>query len=702
MPVSSTEELRQALLRPRNVALIGASDSASKLTARPQIFLRQHGFSGAVFPVNPRRETVLGAPAFARITDIPEKIDHAYILLDTDLALDALEDCAKAGVKVVSILADGFAEAGDIGEARQKRLLDIAAAGALTIIGPNSMGVVDTGSGFVCTTNAAFAVDGLSKGRYAVISQSGSVIGTILSRGQARGKAYSSLISVGNEAQMGVGEIGNLIVDDPDTDGFLLFLETLRRADQIASFARRAHELGKPIAAYFIGRSDEGRALSVSHTGAMTGSFAASINFLRSCGIAQVDFFEALIESPAALAATKSLRGRPKSVTVVTTTGGGGAMLVDQISARDVAIAGAPAAVRKDLEAQGIKLSMGKLVDLTLAGANYDTVHKVLSTLIKSPETGTVIAAIGSSAQFNPELSIRPIIDAHKEAGPEAAPLLAFLLPEADESLRLLNAAGVPAFRTVESCADTVSLILSHWEPATQVDGSLPGGVSELVRTDVSRVLNEVDSAAVFRAVGVKGPKQIVLSLDETLREDLPFAYPCVAKLVSGDLPHKTDAGALKLGIGSREELIAAIQEMKASVQTHIPDSEIEGVLVQETCLGVGEVLAGLSRDPIVGPVITVGMGGVFTEIYRDVAVRPAPVTIATARDMIDEVKGFILLRGFRGAPEGDLEALAQAVAAISMLALAATVAEAEINPLSVGRKGEGVTMLDALIRLTP
>jgi len=702
MTAPSPEELRQALLRPRSVALIGASGDPAKLTARPQIFLRQHGFQGHVFPVNPGRETVLGAPAFARVTDIPEQVDHAHIMLDADPALDALDDCAAAGVTVVSILADGFAEAGGTGRARQKRLLDTAAAGGLTVIGPNCMGVVDTRSGFACTTNAAFAVDKLAKGRYAVISQSGSIIGTVLSRGQARGKAYSILISVGNEAQIGVGEIGNLIVEDPGTDGFLLFLETLRRADQIASFARRAHELGKPVIAYFVGRSAEGQALSVSHTGAMTGSFAAARSFLGHHGIAVVDFFEALIESPAALHQTRSFSARPRSATVVSTTGGGGAMLVDQISARGVAISGAPEGARRDLEGQGVKLGKGKLIDLTLAGTNYDTVHRVLSALIKSPETGAVIAAIGSSAEFNPELSINPIIDAHKDAGPGAAPLLAFLLPEAAESLRLLNAAGVPAFRTVESCADTVALILKQRPPAPDGATRLPAAVTGLLRTDVPCVLNEIDSMAVFRKLGVKGPKQIFLAGDEALPEELPFAYPCVVKLVSADLPHKTDVGALRLAIADRAALIAAIQEMKTSVRAQRPDAAIEGVLIQETCRGVGEVLAGLGRDPLAGPVMTIGVGGVLTEIYHDIAIRPAPLTAGTAAEMIEEVNGFALLRGFRGRPEGDFDALAEAVAAISALALAPAVIEAEINPLSVGRKGEGVTMLDALIRLAP
>ena len=250
--------LLHALTTPSTIALIGASNNPARLTARPLLFLQQHGFAGKIYPVNPTRDTVQGLKAYPSVEAIPEPVEHAYVLVGTDQVIAAVEDCARAGVKVVCVLADGFAEAGDTGRARQAQLVSIAEAAGMLLVGPNSMGVVDSRSGFTSTTNAAFKADKLQPGRLAVISQSGSLIGTLVSRGQARGVAFATLISVGNEAMVGVGEMGKTLLEDDGTDGFVLFMETIRNPQTLADFARRAYAAGKPVVAYMIGKSNEG------------------------------------------------------------------------------------------------------------------------------------------------------------------------------------------------------------------------------------------------------------------------------------------------------------------------------------------------------------------------------------------------------------------------------------------------------------
>ena len=264
---------RRALTQPRRVALIGASGNAAKLTAAHSCSFRNMRFAGRIYPVNRGSAEVHGLTSYNSVSDIPGPVDHAYILLGTEHVVGALEDCAGAGVQVVSVLADGFAEAGSDGIARQARLAAIARAANILLIGPNSTGVVDTRSGFACTTNAAFKTGRLEPGRLAVISQSGSLVDTLISRGQARGIAFSTLVSAGNEARAGVGELGSTLLQDKGTDGFLLFLETIRDADALEDFARAApHTQDKPVVAYMLGKSDEGQALAVSHTaGAITG-----------------------------------------------------------------------------------------------------------------------------------------------------------------------------------------------------------------------------------------------------------------------------------------------------------------------------------------------------------------------------------------------------------------------------------------------
>ncbi|WP_193172666.1 acetate--CoA ligase family protein [Nisaea nitritireducens] len=693
------DTLLGALVSPASIALVGASNSEGKLTARPMRFLRRHGYAGRIFPVNPARETVLGEKAWPSVSAIPEKVDFAYILVDADPAIAALKDCAAAGVKVAAILADGFAEAGEEGERRQAEVQRIASDAGMLLIGPNSMGVVHTPAGFAATTNAAFGAKEIGRGRLAVISQSGSVIGTLLSRGAARGIDFSTFVSVGNEASSGIGEIGEILVDHPEIDGFLLFMETIRDREALGRFAAKAKAAEKPVVAYMIGKSEEGQALSVSHTGALTGSAEAADALLRSFGIRKAEQLETLLEAPGALFKARLKSGRPRSATVIATTGGGGAMVVDQLSARGVTIAGASAATRAHFAEHKIPCGHGKLVDVTLAGARYEVMKEAVSTLIKDPETGVLIVAIGSSAQFDPELAVKPIVDAVAEAPADAAPVLAFPLPHAPDSMRLLEEGGVPTFRTVESCAETIAMLMAGAAPSSSPADGLPEAARKQIEALTGGIADEVTAGAIFQNLGLTGPGQTVLDPGTDVPETLPFAFPVVAKLVSPDLPHKTEAGAIRVGLKSRDELVTAVAEMQASAEQYRPGFRLSGVLVQELCTGLGEALIGLSRDPVAGPVVTVAMGGVMTEIYKDSAVRPAPLSIEAAREMIEEVKGFALLRGFRGRPKGDLEALAKAVAAFSLLALDERIEEAEANPVLVMEDGGGVVMLDALIR---
>ena len=325
--------------------------------------------------------------------------------------------------------------------------------------------------------------------------------------------------------------------------------------------------------------------------------------------------------------------------------------------------------------------------------------REVVSTLADDPATGLLLVVIGSSAQFDPEKAVRPIVDVAAEGVAGRAPIMAFVLPEAPVSLAMLEAGDVPAFRNVETCAEALSLFMAPRRRRDDAGFALPDEAAALLAGAPAGTLDEVRSGAVFATLGLARPRQVVLGADEEVPADLPFPYPVVAKLVSADLPHKTDAGAIALGVASRDELVAKIAGMRRSVEAYRPGYRLDGVLIQEMRRGIGEVLVGLTRDPLVGPVVTVAMGGIMTEIYRDAAVRAAPVSVAEAGEMLTEIKGVAVFRGFRGRPRGDLAALAEAVSGFSRLALSDRLGEAEINPILVGAEGEGVVILDALIR---
>lgn len=652
-----TNALASSLFTPRRIALIGASSDPTRLTARAQIYLRKHGYTGALFPVNPRADSVLNEKAYPSLRDIPGEIDLAYILVGTQHVEAAIADCAARGVPVAAILADGFAETGTEGAERQARLLDAARASGLRLLGPNSMGVINIPATTACSVNAALEAERLLPGRWSLISQSGSVMGALASRANARGFGFAKMVGMGNEVDLTAGEVADLLVDDPDTDAILLFLETIRRPEFYERAARRAHALGKPIIAYKLGRSEAGAKLAATHTGAMAGSDAAADAFLRALGIVRITEIEALLELPPLLIGRAPPAAPKRSVRVVTTTGGGGAMVVDRLGLSGITTA--------------------HMLDTTLAGMG--NVAKALSDARSAADTDIAIAVIGSSAQFRPQDAVSGVL---KAEGPH--PICAFLAPQADQSLKLLAEAGIAAFRTPESCADAVRAYIEWQAPRPLIAISDLSAVAALL----SAATDEPGARAVFAALGVS---------DSAVRIDpeaLPqLAYPVALKAVSAVIAHKTEAGAVALNVPDADALRAAARAMHDRL-----GKRIMGFIAQPMAKGVGEAIVGYRRDPLVGAVIVLGAGGVLAEVYRDVVLRIAPVNEAEAMAMIEQVKGLAPARGYRGMIKGDLKALARAIVATSQLAALPQVTEAEINPLIIMPEGQGVVMADALL----
>ena len=695
----SAADLAQALFAPRSIALVGISDDPAKSSSRPLAYLRKHGFPGAIYPINPRRETIAGERAYARLAELPGPVDHAFVLVGTERVEAAVAECAAAGVKVATILADGFAEQGPKGAARQARLSAIAAAAGMRLVGPNSLGVVDVHRRMALTANAALARDGLLPGNLTLLSQSGSLLGTFLSRGAPRRIGFAKLISVGNEADLTVGEIGAAIADDPSTAAFLLFLEAIRWPDELARFAARADAAGKPVLAYKLGRSAVARELAVSHTGALVGSDAAADAFLRHHGIIRVDQFETLFEMPPLVIGRRASAARdvPGSVGagvgILTTTGGAAAMVADRLGLLDIPVVAPAAATRARLAAAGIAPPSGPILDLTLAGTRPDVMRAALEALLAAPELAAIVAVVGSSAEFQPELAVAPIV----ECARSFKPLAVFIVPEAPATLGRLAAAGVAAFRTPEACADAVRALMRWRPPALPVARpSLPA-----LPAHGAGMLDERRAQALFAALGIAPAPSVVIAIEAAEIPALPFAFPVAAKILSPDIAHKSDVGGVALAIASPEALRRRIGAMVSAVRAARPAARLGGVLVQPMVTGLADILVGYRRDAEAGPVVTVGMGGVLAELHREVAVRVAPVDEREAASMLEELRGLAVIRGYRGRPRGDGAALAAAIARFSRLAdlVSPPVAEAEINPLIVKPEGEGVLAVDGLVR---
>jgi len=691
MSRSTEGDLRDALFSPRSIAIVGQSDDASKAAGRPLKFLRRVGYAGRVYPINPRRETVLGERAWPALAALPEAPDHAYIVTSTEAAVAAVEECGALGVKVATVLADGFAEVGAEGIARESRLRETCARTGIRIVGPSSLGVVDLRTRVMLTANAAFDEKDFPLGRVFAASHSGSMIGALMSRGKARGTGFAGFVSVGNEVDLSLGEICAATLDDPDIDGYMLFLETMRHADTLRRFAHSAAERGKPIIAYKLGRSATARELAVSHTGALAGEDDVADQFLKSCGIARVDTLEGLIEGlPLLSRVPVAARGGRKRVGVVTTTAGGATMVVDPLASRGLTIEPASADTLARLAAAGVEVKPARLVDLTIAGARYQTMKAALDILTTAPEFDLVLAAIGSSARSQPETTVRPIIDS---AG-AARPLAAFLVPDAPQALAMLSRAGVPNFRTPEACADAIAAALSRQPPRP-----LPARTAATAASS-GPILDELAAGALLDRLGIARAPSVALEVDVARAPPLPFAYPVAVKVLCAEIAHKTDVGGVALGVADGDALLAAIRKIAATVAERSPGARVARVLVQPMVSGLGEVLLGYRVDRDVGALIMVAAGGVLTEIARDRSLRLAPIDLATAHEMIAEVRSLTALADYRGRPAGDLEALAHAIVALSRLADDASIAEAEINPLIVRPAGEGVVAVDALVKL--
>jgi acyl-CoA synthetase (NDP forming) len=698
--------LAQALFAPRAVALVGASGDPKKNTARPQRFLARHGFRGQVYPVNATRPEVLGLKAHARVTDLPGPVDQAFVMVPAEHVPQALEQCAAHGVPLVTVYSDGFGETGEAGLRVQQALAARARELGVRLLGPNCIGLIDLRSGCALTVNAALEMPTPAAGPLALVSQSGAMMGSILSRGVARGVGFSRLVSVGNEADVGVGELIDLLVDDDATGAILLFLETIRDRERFAAACARAAGAGKPVIAYKLGRSALGQALAQSHTGAIAGSDAAFGAFLRHCRVARVESLESLFESAplflrcAWQATALPERPAPVRVGVVTTTGGGAATVVDRLGLTGIEAVVPPPAFVQAMAARAVTIRPAPIIDLTLA-ATRDSYATVLRGMLAADWCDAVLAVVGTSAQFHPQLAVAPILEA---SGTAAKPLAAFLAPDAPAALGALQQGGVPAFRTPEGCADALTAYVDWLRTAREAAGrpaaiGTPPGVAWPDDVPRAGALTEYQAGRVAAALGVPMVASVELGAPGRAHG---LAYPVVLKASSAELPHKTEAGAVVLGIADDAGLQAAAARIVESVARHAPGVRIARWLVQPMVRGLGEVMLGYRVDPSVGPTVVLAAGGVLAEVLGDAVVRVAPVDDAQALQMIGELRSARRWTGYRNLPRGDVAALARAIAAFSRLAVleGVAVAEAEINPLIVRGEGEGVVGVDALLRL--
>ena len=691
-------KLTQSFFNPSSIAIIGASSNEKKTGSRIQRYLVSHGYKGRIFPVNPNRDNIFGLRCYPNLKKINEKIDHIFIALDGDKIIEAINDAVSINVKCATILSGGFSESGSEGLDLEKKILDIANKGNIRVLGPNSIGIINISDSVILSANAMLELPNLKKGGLSVISQSGSLIGALLAHGASRGIGFSKLISVGNEADLSVGEIGKMLVDDVDTDTIILFLETLRNSSEVAEMAHLAHKSGKAIITYKLGKSDLGKELAKSHTGAIAGSDEAFNAFIKYNGMSRVQIFETLIEVPNLFKNKVIAKG--KRIGIATTTGGGGAMVVESISSSDIEVINPGPSMSKLMKQYNIPYNDNKLVDLTIAGAKPEIVNDVIKEFMENKNCDLVVMVVGSSAKFRPDQAIEPLL---KWAN-NSKPLVVYVAPDAPEALQLLNENGIACFRTPESCAEGIKAYLNNKSPKI-IDNNYEQINFNKIKTILKSVkyknLTEFEALKVFDIMGIKTVRSKIVSNILKSRElTMEFGFPLVMKILSSQIQHKTDTGGVELNITSEADLKNRHKKLCKvfdKLEVENPDREF---LLQKMETGISEIILGYRVDELVGPIVVIGSGGVLSEIYDDKSVRIAPVDFKEAKKMINEVKSLVTITGYRGLPRADINILAKAIVDMSQLASIKAIKEAEINPVLIKEGQEGIVAVDGLITL--
>ncbi|WP_328734679.1 acetate--CoA ligase family protein [Falsiroseomonas selenitidurans] len=670
----------EALLRPRSVAVVGASADPTKTGGRPVGYLLRHGFAGDVWPVNPRATEIAGLPCYRDVASLPGAPDVGIVLVGPERAEAAVRDLAARGCQAAIVLAGGYGETGEAGAEKQSALK--RAAGPMRLLGPNTIGVVNLTDRIVLSATGALEFPALPPGGLSVVSQSGGILGALLSRGAAAGIGFAKLVATGNEGDLEVAEVLDALVDDPATTAIALYLEGLRNPGRFRAAARRAAAAGKPVVAFKVGRSEAGALAAISHTGAMAGADRMYDAFFAGLGVIRAERFAELLEVPAALALGRRAAGF--RVAVLTSTGGAGALVADAVGLAGGTLPAPDAAVREKLAALLGEAPVGNPVDVTLAGLQPDLFRGAIRTLLDSDGYDQLVVVVGSSALAQPDL----VADAMLEArGHSVKPVIAYVSPHAPHIAAGLNARGVPASTTPEGIA---AILAALARPVPALPESQP--VPALPSLPSGR-LNEAESKALFAHFGIQGAREVAATTPEAAQAAAAgLGDRLVVKLLARDLAHKSDIGGVVLGV--TPDRVAAVG---ATLLARLPGAE--GLLVQEQVSGGIEMILGIVRDPHLGSAVLLGAGGTAAEVFGDTQLRMLPLTRADAEAMVRGLKVARVLAGFRGAPPADVPALVDAVLAFSRMgeALGDRLLEAEINPLFVLPAGQGVRAADGL-----
>jgi acetate---CoA ligase (ADP-forming) len=703
----------ECLFRPKSIAIVGATEDPRRVAGLPLKFALDHGYKGKLFPVNQNREVVLGLKCYPSVLDIPEDVDAAMIVVPAAVVPDVVEQCAQKGIKAVVIGVSGFAELDEEGKKRHNSIVETAKKSGMRICGPNTNGLMNVHEGI--SLGYSYAQEVVFPGRLGYVTQSGALLSATVPRFAKRGIGMSYFVGAGNQADLEVFDYVRYLIDDHNTDVIAVYVEGFKNPQKFIDVAGLAIKKRKPIVMLKVGRSELAMSAAKSHTGSLAGSDPIVDAICKQKGVARVDDFDELIAVSSVFLKCKLPKGN--RVGIISSSGGAIGLVADR--ARGSKFSFTDVSAKTKQQASTVLPWYGEFkspFDIAAAGSKAtqdgDLSRKAVDFILLDENVDILLAIITPMDRRGTQNYLQAIIDAARSSD---KPIILFSpmggLREEEE--KIFYEGNVPLLTDSAECVIALDALLEfaeairrHEDARTLPDIDSPVDKEEIAKelsNSKTRTLSERESKQLLSRYGIPVVAETAAaSVDEAIAAAGKIGYPVVLKVDSPDIAHKTEAGAVRIGITNQDELTHAFHEVMNNTKNYAPHAFIKGVLIQKMIKAAREVIVGLSHDPQFGPVVMFGLGGVFVEVLKDVSLRIVPLTTADAKEMIKEIKGHKLLEPFRGKPAADTEGIIDVLLKLSRLAadLGDVIAEIDINPLMVMGSGEGVIAADALVIL--
>ncbi|MBR1149420.1 acetate--CoA ligase family protein [Bradyrhizobium sp. JYMT SZCCT0428] len=688
----------QSMISPNIVAVIGASEGLDKFGGRIVHYLKKHGFPGKILPINSKATELQGLPCYPSIKDVGCIPDVVVIVVPAKAMLEQIELCASVGIKSAVLITGMLDEVDAGGDSLQNKVVRTAAAAGMRLLGPNCLGIVNAIDNVALTSSLAMEVPTLRPGGVGIVSQSGALMGTMMARCSDYGVGFSRCISVGNQADLELCDFFEYLIADEKTQAICLYIEGIKDRGRFFELARRAFAAGKPVLAVKAGRSVAGAAIGQSHTGSLAGSYDAFEAYCAANGVVVAQDPYVMILAADMLVRLPNAAGKPAGIAAIGSSGGSTANFADQLVGRSLRLPNVSDVTKQKLEEWMPAEDAHIPVDTGAfrGGTSRQGIISVLETMLDDDDVSSVVYAMTTSPRMTDYAAIVPEISRRTKK-----PILFTLLAGsmAQPVRKVLHEANYPF---VDNLADAFTILeLLHEVGNQKLEGlraltTRPPGVSALPDPR-SGQLTESEAKALVAAYGISTAGEVRIANEAGLSGLKQLALPAVVKGVSRNILHKSEANIVRVGLESESEVRSACEDVFRILRDKDPEGA-EGVTIQEMVIGEAELFMGARFDPEYGPLVTVGFGGIFVEILRDVAIAAAPIDTATAKKMIMSLKLWPLLNGARGRNVADADSAAQAVSRLSWLAadMGSKLIEIDVNPLIVKKQGEGAVAVDA------